>query len=290
MSENPAPSSKGLDRFVADFKKAIVILNGNSESITLYNFNIIQISIERKGIKTTEEELFPATPGKRLRFKLYEPPAELGPEDPSYKKIPRFYNPPEKPQTKLAGKLREEARTIMLKQKSQELMDNNELKQFWNLLNEHHTKPVIEGGEMYISFEDFLKIEDHAIMNKVSKFLKKKHFPKLQKSSSLPGMVTIINLFNFVMRKVWVQQTRIGLSLYDPSGMGFLRETDLEAYIFELIPSLTQLDGLEKSFHSFYVCTAVRKFFFFLDPLRTGKIRIKDILKSNFLDELLEVC
>ena len=35
--------------------------------------------------------------------------------------------------------------------------------------------------------------------------------------------------------------------------------------------SLFQLDGLEKSFYSFYVCTAVRKFFFFLDPLRTGK-------------------
>ena len=41
-----------------------------------------------------------------------------------------------------------------------------------------------------------------------------------------------------------------------------------------LIPAcyfLFQLDGLEKSFYSFYVCTAVRKFFFFLDPLRTGE-------------------
>lgn len=46
---------------------------------------------------------------------------------------------------------------------------------------------------------------------------------------------------------------------------------DLENYILELIPTLPQLDGLEKSFYSFYVCTAVRKFFFFLDPLRTGK-------------------
>ena len=45
---------------------------------------------------------------------------------------------------------------------------------------------------------------------------------------------------------------------------------DLENYILELIPTLPQLDGLEKSFYSFYVCTAVRKFFFFLDPMRTG--------------------
>ncbi|TTY87651.1 Serine/threonine-protein phosphatase 2A regulatory subunit B'' subunit gamma [Bagarius yarrelli] len=52
--------------------------------------------------------------------------------------------------------------------------------------------------------------------------------------------------------------------------------------------SFLQLDGLEKSFYSFYVCTAVRKFFFFLDPLRTGKIKIQDILACSFLDDLLE--
>ena len=50
-----------------------------------------------------------------------------------------------------------------------------------------------------------------------------------------------------------------------------------------------QLDGLEKSFYSFYVCTAVRKFFFFLDPLRTGKVKIQDILACSFLDDLIEV-
>lgn len=49
------------------------------------------------------------------------------------------------------------------------------------------------------------------------------------------------------------------------------------------------MDGLEKSFYSFYVCTAVRKFFFFLDPLRTGKIKIQDILACSFLDDLLEL-
>ena len=57
----------------------------------------------------------------------------------------------------------------------------------------------------------------------------------------------------------------------------------------ELIPSLPQLEGLEKSFHSFYVCTAVRKFLFFLDPLRTGRVRIQDILACSFLDDLLEL-
>lgn len=77
--------------------------------------------------------------------------------------------------------------------------------------------------------------------------------------------------------------------MYDQTGQGYLRESDLENYIQELIPTLTQLDGLEKSFHNFYVCTAVRKFLFFLDPLRTGKVRIQDILACSFLDDLLEL-
>ena len=31
--------------------------------------------------------------------------------------------------------------------------------------------------------------------------------------------------------QVWLQQSRIGLSLYDISGLGYLREADLENYI-----------------------------------------------------------
>ena len=103
------------------------------------------------------------------------------------------------------------------------------------------------------------------------------------------GRMSIMQFFNYVMRKVWLHQTRIGLSLYDVAGQGYLKESDLENYILELIPTLPQLDGLEKSFYSFYVCTAVRKFFFFLDPLRTGKVKIQDILACSFLDDLLEV-
>ena len=104
------------------------------------------------------------------------------------------------------------------------------------------------------------------------------------------GRISIMQFFNYIMRKVWLQQTRIGmpdrvcdfykktqrlffvgLSLYDVAGRGYLRESDLENYILELIPTLPQLSGLEQSFYSFYVCTAVRKFFFFLDPLRQGR-------------------
>lgn len=43
------------------------------------------------------------------------------------------------------------------------------------------------------------------------------------------------------MKTVWLQQTRIGISFYDESGEGYLREADLENYITELIPSLCKV-------------------------------------------------
>ena len=103
------------------------------------------------------------------------------------------------------------------------------------------------------------------------------------------GRISIIQFLNYITKKFWLHQTRIGLSLYDGAGLGYLKESDLENYIFELIPTLQQLEVLDKSFYSFYVCTAVRKFFFFLDPLRSNKVKITEILASGFLDQLIEL-
>ncbi len=95
--------------------------------------------------------------------------------------------------------------------------------------------------------------------------------------------------FSYVVRKVNIKQTRIQLSYYDTVGHGYLREKDMENFIFELIPTLPQLSQLQEEFYPFYVFTAVRKFFFFLDPKRTGKIFIRDLLPSTILPELYEL-
>lgn len=39
------------------------------------------------------------------------------------------------------------------------------------------------------------------------------------------GRISIMHFFNYVMRKVWLHQTRIGLSLYDVDGKGYLKES-----------------------------------------------------------------
>ncbi|XP_051002191.1 serine/threonine-protein phosphatase 2A regulatory subunit B'' subunit gamma isoform X2 [Acomys russatus] len=185
-----------------------------------------------------------------------------------YKTIPRFYYRLPAEDEVLLQKLREESRAVFLQRKSRELLDNEELQNLWFLLDKHQIPPMI-GEEAMINYENFLKVGEKA-GPKCKQFFTAKVFAKLLHTDSY-GRISIMQFFNYVMRKVWLHQTRIGLSLYDVAGQGYLRESDLENYILELIPTLPQLDGLEKSFYSFYVCTAVRKFFFFLDPLRTGQ-------------------
>ncbi|XP_046355906.1 serine/threonine-protein phosphatase 2A regulatory subunit B'' subunit gamma-like [Haliotis rufescens] len=215
--------------------------------------------------------------------KLYKEWKGLGE---NYKNVPSLYVKLPSEDEPLLLKLREESRAVFLQRRSRELLDNDELQKLWFLLDKHHTPPLL-GEEQMISYEDFLLVGKEAGL-KCKPFFHATVFSKLLQSDPF-GRISIMQFFNYVMRKVWLHQTRIGLSLYDVAGQGYLKESDLENYILELIPTLPQLNGLEKSFYSFYVCTAVRKFFFFLDPLRTGKIKIQDILACSFLDDLLEL-
>ncbi len=89
----------------------------------------------------------------------------------------------------------------------------------------------------------------------------------------------------FGLGAVRLGQLRIALTCYDEMGHGYLREQDLENYVFEQIRSLPQLTGLEEDFYPYYVFTAVRKFVFFLDPMRKGKIKISDLIVSPILRE-----
>ncbi|XP_063429340.1 serine/threonine-protein phosphatase 2A regulatory subunit B'' subunit gamma-like [Mytilus trossulus] len=206
--------------------------------------------------------------------------------DNEYKNIPSLYVKLPTEEEPLLLKLREESRAVFLQRRSRELLDNDELQRLWFLLDQHHTPPIV-GEDQMINYEDFQKVGSEAGA-KCQQFFSASVFCKLLQTDPY-GRISIMQFFNYVMRKVWLHQTRIGLSLYDVAGQGYLKESDLENYILELIPTLPQLNGLERSFYSFYVCTAVRKFFFFLDPMRTGRIKIQDILACSFLDDLLEL-
>ncbi|CAL8102838.1 unnamed protein product [Calicophoron daubneyi] len=201
--------------------------------------------------------------------------------------LPGFFQRVPQDDEILPQKLREEARAVLLERKSHELLENDELQAFWFLLEKHHSPPTVAGIK-FITYENF-KLAAKEANPKAKPYFTASIFAKLLQTDDPLSRVNILTFFNYVMKKVWLQQTRIGISLYDVAGEGYLREMDLENYIIELIPSLCQLSNLEPSFQTFYVCTAVRKFFFFLDPMRAGRVRITDILASGFLDSMLEL-
>lgn len=207
-------------------------------------------------------------------------------KEPNYKIIPKFYQKLPSSEDILLQKLREEARAMFLQRKSKDLLDNDELQALWAVL-EKFNSPPINKSEQFLNYEDF-KFASSKVSEKCRQFFLPSIFAKLL-GSDPHGRISSIQFFNYIMRKVWLHQTRIGLSLYDLAGLGYLKEIDLDNYILELIPTLPQLEKLEQSFYNFYICTAVRKFFFFLDPCRTQKIRIQDILACGFLDDLLEL-
>ena len=173
-------------------------------------------------------------------------------------------------------------RAWFLQEKSDHLMTHNDLQELWVILEKSS-----ESSHGDIDYDDFTRIANLLPpSSKARKYLTAKTFGKLTRGRT---KLSIVILFNFIVRKEWFCQTKIALSLYDVSGQGFLTETDLENYIRELIPTLNELKDMEENFYPFYVCIAVRKFFFFLDPHRTSRIKINDVLYSGFLDTLLEL-
>lgn len=197
--------------------------------------------------------------------------------------VPKFYWRLPKENEHAKQKLHEDARSNFLQRRSRQLVDNNELRFLWVQLTQYQNSPE----DQLITYSDYLNVALN-VGPKIKPYFTTTVFAKLYQGDP-QGRISIMSVFNYVMRKVWSEQTRVGLSLYDNTGRGFLRELDLEHYISEFLSTVPELDGLESSFHSFYLCTAVRKFLFFLDPLRTGRVRILDILACSFLDDLLEL-
>lgn len=202
----------------------------------------------------------------------------------SYAKIPKFFFKKPQLENPIYIKLRQEARTRFLHNKSAEILDKEDLEQLWYLLRDHTSYP--DDGTERINYDQFCLVASQ-LPPKCKQFFQPSVFLKCDRDEY--GRIEIVPFFHYIVRKVNLHQTRIQISLYDSAGYGYLKEKDLENFIFELIPSFPQLSSLQDNFYSFYVITAVRKFFFFLDPKRTGRIWIKDMLTSPILAELYEL-
>lgn len=203
---------------------------------------------------------------------------------PSLKSIPKFFAPRPRSDDSLQPKVSREARTRMLHRKMLELLDEEDLHRMLELLKDNVRERNSEVE--VINYDGFCRVRD-ALPASFKPFFTASSFLKFARDQN--GCIAIVPFFSYVVRKVNIKQTRVQLSYYDTVGNGYLREKDMENFIFELIPTLPQLNSLQEEFYPFYVFTAVRKFFFFLDPKRTGKIPIRDLLSSQILPELYEL-
>lgn len=97
---------------------------------------------------------------------------------------------------------------MFLQRKSRELVDNEELQKLWFLLEEHKVGQMV-GDENMINFENFQKVAESA-GEKCAVFFTAVTFFKLYQGD-FEGRISIMQFFNYVMRKVWLQQTRIGI-------------------------------------------------------------------------------
>lgn len=238
-----------------------------------------------------------ASQSEEAAFELLQRKERLQAEQlcPSLKSIPRFYERRTRDadeSNSLRPRVVRAAVTHLLQRKSTEdLLDEEDLHAILALLKEQRERADDDSPSEVevINYEGFSKIREQLAQKgeRFRQFFTPSTFMKFPRDRH--GCIAIFPFFTFLVRKVNIRQTRVQISYYDQLGCGTLREKDMENFIFELIPTLPQLNSLQEEFYPFYVFTAVRKFFFFLDPKKTGRVRIRDLLSSPIIIELYEL-
>eukprot|EP01028_Stygiella_incarcerata_P013828 TRINITY_DN850_c0_g1_i3.p2 TRINITY_DN850_c0_g1~~TRINITY_DN850_c0_g1_i3.p2 ORF type:complete len:502 (+),score=130.78 TRINITY_DN850_c0_g1_i3:157-1506(+) len=205
--------------------------------------------------------------------------------------IPRFFFRPSI-RNPIRFALHVEARNRFLQRKSNELLNIGEMEQVFKLLVEHSTPPVVVESER-VNYEAFLTVSDVLMRTRVlsesqaNEFFTASIFMRFKRDRL--GRIGIHPFFNYMMRKVSLMQSRISLAMYDQDCDGFLQEADVEEYLWDSIVHVNGISDLEEVFQQYYVCTAARKFFFFLDPNGTKRIPIRDVVCSDVHMELIEL-
>jgi len=219
---------------------------------------------------------------------------------PSYADVPRFHRKAD--DNPLNTKWRAEARRQLLQRKSELMWDTTIMHMLWQLLLDHcYVEPGADKESGLIDYAIYDTVRQKLIVSWNAKarkeddthpigtepFLTARSFMRLPKDDQ--GRVPVLTFFNYMLKKVTLYQTRVELGVNDGTGEGYLTESELEGYFYDLIPTLPALAKLPEHFYPFYVCGAGRKFFFFLDPQHRGRIPIDAVMQSSVLSELLEL-
>ena len=204
-------------------------------------------------------------------------------EESEKQKIPRFFFKKPTNFSDIYLSVKAEAKQKFLILKSYDLPQRKHLKDLWTCLKDNKSAP--QDNTERINYKDFQIVGEKNQM--FSEYFKPSTFLKFDKDKY--GRIEVLSFFHHVVRKNSIEENKINLSLSDVCCEGFLIDKDLEGYIKKEIRNFPFYDEINDEIKEYYLLVAQRKFFFFLDPKRTGKIYINDIVTSNILTEFLEM-
>ena len=208
-----------------------------------------------------------------------------------------------------AAKLRDATHERFIRFKSERLLDSDELEQLILVMRDNLTPPFENEDNSQknkeLPYDPMRPIPtpppppfeglNYDAFQRVGSYFPLKAAPLFSPSTFLQfrrdkyGRLSINEFYEYVCRHRDLCEERINLSLFDPTGDGYLREIHLENYFFDFISHIPSLRALQEDFTHFYVFTAVRRFFFFLDRQGQRKLAIKEILVSPVFRELQEL-
>ena len=204
-------------------------------------------------------------------------------KDPGNENIPRFFYKKPTNFTDINITVKNEAKQKFLILKSYDLPTKKDLQELWACLKENISPP--KDTTERINYKDFkIVAEKNPIF---SEYFKPSVFLQFDKDKY--GRIELLSFFHYVFRKNTCEENKINLSISDFCCEGFLVDKDLENYIKKVIINFPFYSEINEEIKEYYLLVAQRKFFFFLDPKRTGKIYINDIVTSNILTEFLEL-
>ncbi|MCQ2820314.1 MAG: hypothetical protein MJ252_23860 [archaeon] len=203
--------------------------------------------------------------------------------DSSEEIIPKFFFKKPTSYTDLYLSVRSEAKQKFLILKANNLPSLDELKALWQELKKRKSPPN-DSNQDRINYKDFKELGKD--FPKFKEYFKAKVFLKFDKDKY--GRIEMNSFFHYILKKNSMQENKVEISFYDGCCEGFLIDKDLDNYIKRKITEFHFYNEIQDEIKEFYLLVAQRKFFFFLDPKRTGKIFINDIVSSNILSEFLE--
>ncbi|CAG9536798.1 unnamed protein product [Cercopithifilaria johnstoni] len=186
-------------------------------------------------------------------------------------------------------KLRLEAHRRMWKHKLESLPSNEDIELFCiNLRNNAiYSRSEDEKFVDYYSYKQVMNLAPKALQD----FLSTKTFMDLLQISNTKdrGSVAVNSIIEYLVTKKEKLSKLIHLHYYDSASKGYLSTEDLREFledeVLPHIPSLANLNDEEPMLQDYYLCMAIRKFFFLLDTMQQKKIRIIDVIASRLLEE-----